>query len=102
MHARHPGARIDTIQHQIWHDVVADFPKLASSATHLNGHPRSMCEAFAAYNPQPDLKEAGWILNHLLVQGITRIEYMGLQGTGPCAAFTARRVSPTSPPTSTA
>ena len=80
-----PG--IDTIQHQIWHDVVADFPKLASSATHLNGHPRAMCEAFAAYNPVPDLKEAGWILNHLLVQGINRIEYMGLQGTGPCRGF---------------
>jgi hypothetical protein len=69
-----PG--IDTIWHQIWHDVVADFPKLASSATHLNGHPRAMCEAFAAYNPAPDLKEAGWILNHLMVNGINRIEYM--------------------------
>ena len=80
-----PG--IDTIWHQIWHDVVADFPKLASSATHLNGHPRAMCEAFAAYNPVPDLKEAGWILNHLMVHGINRIEYMGLQGTGPFRGF---------------
>jgi alpha-L-rhamnosidase len=80
-----PG--IDTIQHQIWHDVVADFPKLASSATHLNGHPRAMCESFAAYNPQPDLKEAGWILNHLMVLGINRIEYMGLQGTGAFRSF---------------
>jgi hypothetical protein len=80
-----PG--IDTIQHQIWHDVVADFPKLASSSTHLNGHPRAMCEAFAAYNPRPDLKEAGWILNHLLVNGINRVEYMGLQGTGPMRGF---------------
>jgi hypothetical protein len=71
-----PG--IDTIWHQIWHDVVADFPKLASSATHLNGHPRAMCEAFAAYSPVPDLKEAGWILNHLMVLGVNRIEYMGL------------------------
>jgi hypothetical protein len=73
-----PG--IDTIWHQIWHDVVADFPKLASSATHLNGHPRAMCEAFAAYNPVPDLKEATWILNHLMALGINRIEYMGLGG----------------------
>jgi len=73
-----PG--IDTIWHQIWHDVVADFPKLASSATHLNGHPRAMCEAFAAYKPAPDLKEAGWILNHLMVNGISRIEYMGMGG----------------------
>ena len=46
-----------------------------------------MCEAFAAYNPVPDLKEAGWILKHLLVQGINRIEYMGLQGTGPSRNF---------------
>jgi hypothetical protein len=82
-----PG--IDTIWHQIWHDVVADFPKLASSATHLNGHPRAMCEAFAAYNPVPDLKEATWILNHLMVLGISRIEYMGLQGTGPMRNFYA-------------
>ena len=80
-----PG--IDTIQHQIWHDVVADFPKLASSSTHLNGHPRAMCEAFAAYKPAPDLKEAAWILNHLLVNGINRVEYMGLQGTGPMRGF---------------
>jgi hypothetical protein len=82
-----PG--IDTIQHQIWHDVVADFPKLASSATHLNGHPRAMCEAFAAYNPAPDLKEATWILNHLFVLGVNRIEYMGLAvtGTGPMRGF---------------
>jgi hypothetical protein len=80
-----PG--IDTIWHQIWHDVTADFPKLASSAAHLNGHPRAMCEAFAAYNPVPDLKEATWILNHLLVLGINRIEYMGLQGTGPFRNF---------------
>jgi len=82
-----PG--IDTIQHQIWHDVVADFPKLASSATHLNGHPRAMCEAFAAYNPAPDLKEAGWILNHLFVLGVNRIEYMGLGVTaaGPMRSF---------------
>ncbi|MGA2221039.1 MAG: glycosyl hydrolase [Verrucomicrobiia bacterium] len=81
-----PG--IDTIWHQIWHDVVADFPKLASSATHLNGRPHAMCEAFAAYNPAPDLKEAGWILNHLMVNGINRIEYMGMgASTGPMRGF---------------
>jgi hypothetical protein len=82
-----PG--VDTIWHQIWHDVVADFPKLASSAAHLNGHPRAMAEAFAAYNPQPDFKEAGWILNHLLVNGINRIEYMGMGGAGPGRGFYA-------------
>jgi hypothetical protein len=88
-----PG--IDTIQHQIWHDVVADFPKLASSATHLNGHPRAMCESFAAYNPAPDIKEAGWILNHLMVLGINRIEYMGLGGAGPGRGFYADPGFPT-------
>ena len=61
-----------------------------------------MCEAFAAYNPQPDIKEAGWILNHLLVQGINHIEYMGLQAPAPCAVFTAIPASPPSPPMSTA
>ena len=82
-----PG--IDAIWHQIWHDVVADYPKLASSATHLNGHPRAMCEAFAAYRPAPDIKEAGWILNHLMALGINRIEYMGLQSVGPLHGFYA-------------
>jgi hypothetical protein len=86
-----PG--IDTIWHQIWHDVVADFPKLASSAAHLNGRPRALAEAFAAYNPAPDLPEAGWILNHLMVQGISRIEYMFMGAstrgpvTGPMRGF---------------
>ncbi|MGN6368964.1 MAG: glycosyl hydrolase [Phycisphaerae bacterium] len=82
-----PG--VDTIWHQIWHDEVADFPKLASSAAHLNGHPRAMCEAFAAYRPQPDIKEAGWILNHLMSLGINRVEYMGLQSIGPLHGFYA-------------
>jgi len=82
-----PG--VDTIWHQIWHDVVADYPKLASSAAHVDGHPRAMTEAFAAYNPQPDFKEAGWILNHLLVLGINRIEYMGMGGAGPGRGFYA-------------
>lgn len=79
-----PG--IDTIWHQIWHDVPADFPKLASSATHLNGTPRAMCEAFAAYNPVPDLNEARWILNHLMVLGVNHIEYMGM-GSSPTGGF---------------
>jgi alpha-L-rhamnosidase len=82
-----PG--IDTIWHQIWHDIVADFPKLASSATHLNGHPRAMCEAFAAYQPPPNIKEAGWILNHLMALGINRVEYMGLQSVGAPHGFYA-------------
>ena len=69
-----PG--IDTIWHQIWMDNPADFPKLASSAAHLFGRPRAMCEAFAAYRPAPNVKEARWILDHLFSRGINRVEYM--------------------------
>ncbi len=81
-----PG--IDVIWHQVWHDVTADFPKLASSAAHLNGHPQSMSETFAAMSgnyPTPNLDEAGWILNHQMVLGITHFEYMsmGASSGGP-------------------
>lgn len=69
-----PG--IDIIWHQIWMDNPADFPKLASSAAHLYGHPRAMCEAFAAYQPPPNLKQARWLLDFLMTRGINRIEYM--------------------------
>jgi hypothetical protein len=69
-----PG--IDIIWHQIWMDNPADFPKLASSAAHLYGRPRAMCEAFAAYRPPPNLKQARWLLDFLMTRGINRIEYM--------------------------
>jgi hypothetical protein len=69
-----PG--IDIIWHQIWMDNPADFPKLASSAAHLYGRPRAMCEAFAAYQPAPNVKQARWLLDHLFTRGISRIEYM--------------------------
>jgi len=69
-----PG--IDIIWHQIWMDNPADFPKLASSAAHLFGRPRAMCEAFAAYQPAPNLKQSRWLLDFLFTRGINRIEYM--------------------------
>lgn len=69
-----PG--IDIIWHQVWMDLPADFPKLASSAAHLYGRPRAMCEAFAAYRPVPNLKQVRWLLDHLFTRGISRIEYM--------------------------
>jgi hypothetical protein len=75
-----PG--IDIIWHQIWMDNPADFPKLASSAAHLYGRPRAMCEAFAAYQPSPNLKQAHWLLDHLFTRGINRIEYMFWGGGG--------------------
>jgi hypothetical protein len=77
-----PG--IDVIWHQVWHDVVADFPKLASSSTHLNGHPQSMSESFAAMRgiyPTPNLAEAGWIVNHQIALGINHFEFMGFRSS---------------------
>jgi hypothetical protein len=79
-----PG--IDVIWHQVWHDVVADFPKLASSAAHLNGHPLSMSESFAAMSgryPTPNLEEIAWILNHQVALGITHFEYMFMGASTP-------------------
>jgi len=73
-HTAVPG--IDAIWNQIWPGTVNDFPKLASSATHLNGRPRAMVEAFAAYNPQADIKQARWIINELMALGINRYEWM--------------------------
>ncbi|HVW22820.1 MAG TPA: glycosyl hydrolase [Opitutaceae bacterium] len=77
-----PG--IDVIWHQMWNDVVTDFPKLASSSTHLNGHPQAMSESFAAMNgayPTPDLSEAGWIVNHQIALGINHFEFMSMRAS---------------------
>ena len=83
-----PG--IDIIWHQVWMDNPADFPKLASSAAHLFGHPRAMCEAFAAYRPPPDLDQARWLLNFLMAHGINRIEYMFWPASVPRAGRAPR------------
>ncbi len=69
-----PG--IDVIWHQLWPGLVADFPKFASSAAHLNGRPRSLSESFAAMKPAPDIQQARWIINHQLVRGINLFEFM--------------------------
>jgi hypothetical protein len=77
-----PG--IDVIWHQVWHNVVADFPKLASSATHLDGHPQAMSESFAAMAgryPIPNIDEAGWIVNHQIALGINHFEFMSLRAS---------------------
>jgi hypothetical protein len=92
-----PG--IDVIWHQVWHDVVADFPKLASSASHLSGHPQSMSESFAAMSgayPTPNLGEVNWILNHEMVLGINHFEYMsmGLTGNGGPPPLAANAPAP--------
>ncbi|HUZ97699.1 MAG TPA: glycosyl hydrolase [Edaphobacter sp.] len=69
-----PG--IDTIWHQIWTDTVSDFPRLASSAAHVYGHPRAFTESFAAYRPAPDVTMARYILNEQFVRGVNLIETM--------------------------
>lgn len=69
-----PG--VDAIWNQIWMDKVADFPKLASSAAHLNGRPRSMSESFAAYRIRPNVKQGKWVIDHQLARGINLFEIM--------------------------
>jgi len=90
-----PG--IDVIWHQVWHDVVADFPKLASSSTHLNGHPQAMSESFAAMTglyPTPNLAEAGWIVNHQIALGINHFEFMSLRSSALGAPGPGRPLPP--------
>ncbi len=69
-----PG--IDTIWHQIWTDTISDFPRFASSAAHVYGHPRAFTESFAAYRPLPDITAARYILNEQFVRGINLVETM--------------------------
>jgi hypothetical protein len=79
-----PG--IDSIWHQIWTDTVSDFPRLASSAAHVYGHPQSFTESFAAYRPAPDITLARYILNEQLVRGINVMETMFYSATRPASA----------------
>jgi hypothetical protein len=69
-----PG--IDSIWHQIWPDTISDFPRFASSAAHVYGHPRAFTESFAAYRPLPDITTARYILNEQFVRGVNLIETM--------------------------
>lgn len=69
-----PG--IDAIWHQIWTDTISDYPRLASSAAHVYGHPRAFTESFAAYRPEPDIAMARYILNEQFVRGISLVETM--------------------------
>jgi hypothetical protein len=69
-----PG--IDAIWHQVWTDTIADYPRLASSAAHIYGHPRSFTESFGAYRPAPDLAIARYVLNEQIVRGINLTEGM--------------------------
>jgi len=79
-----PG--IDAIQHQIWTDTISDFPRLASSAAHIYGHPRAFTESFAAMQPAPDITMARYILNEQMVRGVNLIETMMYGATPPPGA----------------
>jgi len=96
-----PG--IDAIWHQIWTDTVSDYPRLASSAAHVYGHPQSFTESFAAYRPAPDITMARYILNEQLVRGINVMETMYYPSTAtaqapPPAAPSAAQASAASMP----
>jgi alpha-L-rhamnosidase len=74
-----PG--IDAIWHQIWTDTISDYPRLASSASHVYGKPRAFTESFAAYRPAPDVKMARYILNEQFVRGVNLVETMYFPAT---------------------
>jgi hypothetical protein len=74
-----PG--IDAIWHQIWEDTISDYPRLASSASHVYGKPRAFTESFAAYRPPPDVEMARYILNEQFVRGVNLVETMYFPAT---------------------
>jgi hypothetical protein len=92
-----PG--IDTIWHQIWTDTISDFPRLASSAAHVYGHPRSFTESFAAYQPAPDVTMARYILNEQVVRGVNVIETMHYSASPPAGAAPEPAPAPVAPAT---
>jgi len=69
-----PG--IDTTRHQIWTDTISDFPRLASSVSHVYGKPRAFTESFASYKPPADATMARYVLNEQFVRGINLAELM--------------------------
>jgi hypothetical protein len=91
-----PG--IDAIWHQIWTDTIADYPRLASSAAHIYGHPRSFTESFGAYRPAPDLAMARYVLNEQIVRGITLTEGMSYGASSPPPADLPAPAAPAATP----
>jgi hypothetical protein len=69
-----PG--IDMTRHQIWMDTISDYPRLASSVSHVYGRPRAFTESFASANPMPDMAEIRYILNEQFVRGVNMAELM--------------------------
>jgi hypothetical protein len=87
-----PG--VDAIWAQIWPDHVADYPKLASSAAHLYGRPRSFTESFAAYTHRPSVEQAKWVLDYQLVRGINSIQIMFMSASTNKPSVTTVSQSP--------
>jgi len=69
-----PG--VDAIWRQVWPGITADFPKLASSAAHLNGRPRAFTEAYAVYGRGLSLEQAKWVMDHQFARGINQFQTM--------------------------
>jgi hypothetical protein len=84
-----PG--IDSIWHQIDPDTISDFPRLASSVSHVYGKSRAFTESFAAYRPIPTVEQARYILNEQFVRGINQVEVMyfpsSSKGVRPAPSF---------------
>lgn len=78
-----PG--VDAIWNQIWPGTVNDFPKFASSVSHVYGKPRAFSESFAAYYTSPSIPQAKYVADYQMVRGINFFEYMfwmaGSRGT---------------------
>jgi len=75
-----PG--IDMTRHQIWTDTISDYPRLASSVSHVYGKPRAFTESFASARPMPDSLETRYILNEQIVRGVNLAELMYFPSSG--------------------
>jgi len=75
-----PG--IDMTRHQIWSDTISDYPRLASSVSHVYGKPRAFTESFASARPMPDSLETRYILNEQIVRGVNLEELMYFPSSG--------------------
>jgi hypothetical protein len=87
-----PG--VDAIWAQIWMDHVADYPKLASSASHLYGRPRAFTESFAAYTHKPSVQQAKWVIDYQLVRGINWVQIMFMSASASKQSTTTASTAP--------
>ncbi|MBQ9399702.1 MAG: glycoside hydrolase [Bacteroidales bacterium] len=78
-----PG--VDAIWNQIWPGTDNDYPKFASSVSHVYGKQRAFSESFAAYNIPPTIPTARYAVDYQMVRGINFFEFMfwmaGSRGT---------------------